>query len=364
MPPAGIRRAFQRVRQPSVSLRMTIQRGKYDSASGGRPFSSEDTTPQRKDDRLLQKMPLLAPRTTFCQWINDVQMGALGRKWDFGLVLGQHHGLSPKRFNQPHRFCFFQRQEMRRFLSKQILESSGEGRRNGMSAQSFHRMKQTIISSLIGFALALLAPQIVQAQGTMAYLSSLDSTSAGSLAVGSNSWWGVYWGTGTNASGYTLDSIQLAMTDATGSPRNFTVMLFEGGEFITGLLMGTNIGTMDGSLSPTTAGLYTFTPASNITLLPRENYEIVLTAGTAVANGAYDWSNAGAYSYNESGGWFGSFSLASTDGINWNELLHDYPQYAITVTDVPEPGVLSLFGWGGVAFLWHRRKSNERQNRD
>jgi len=225
-----------------------------------------------------------------------------------------------------------------------------------MQKEIMNVMKK-IIAGVTAFGLALLAPQIVQAQGTMTYLSSLGSTSAGSLAVGSNSWWGVYWGTGTNASGYTLDSIQLAMTDATGSPSNFTVMLYEGGTFTAGLLMGTNIGTLDGSLSPTTAGLYAFTPASNITLLPSENYEIVLTAGTAVANGAYDWSYAGTYSYNLSGGWGGGSALTSTDGINWNSSSHDYPQFAITVTDVPEPGVLGLFSLGGLAFLCHRRKT-------
>jgi hypothetical protein len=34
-----------------------------------------------------------------------------------------------------------------------------------------------------------------------------------------------------------------------------------------------------------------------------------------------------------------------------------YYQFAISVTDVPEQGVLSLSGLGGLAFLWYRRKS-------
>jgi hypothetical protein len=59
---------------------------------------------------------------------------------------------------------------------------------------------KTIINGLIVFAVALLAPQIAQAQGTI-YMSNLGQTSAGTDAVGSNSWMAVYFITGTNADG-------------------------------------------------------------------------------------------------------------------------------------------------------------------
>src|SRR5271167_2904240 len=51
------------------------------------------------------------------------------------------------------------------------------------------------------------------------------------------------------------------------------------------------------SSNPTTAGIYTYTPASSFSLLPGTGYFIVLTAATSVANGPYDWSHAGTYSY-------------------------------------------------------------------
>jgi len=85
-------------------------------------------------------------------------------------------------------------------------------------------MKNIVISGVIVLVVALLTPQIVQAQGTI-YLSNLGQPSAGSLAVGSDSWQAAIFTTGTNADGYVLNSIQLAMTDAFGTPNGFTVML-------------------------------------------------------------------------------------------------------------------------------------------
>jgi hypothetical protein len=140
---------------------------------------------------------------------------------------------------------------------------------------------------IIMFVLGLLIQQIAKAQGTMTYLSSLSQTSAGSLAVGSNSWLASDFFTGTNADGYSLDSIQLGMADASGNPNGFTVMLYTA-IVKAGSFPGSSLGTLDGSLNPTTAGVYTHIPASSLTLSPGTEYFIVLTAGTALANGAYD----------------------------------------------------------------------------
>jgi hypothetical protein len=221
-------------------------------------------------------------------------------------------------------------------------------------------MKQKIIGSLIGCALALLAPQIVQAQGTMNVLSNLDQTSAGSLAVGSDSWLAFMFGTGTNSAGYTLNSIQLEMTDATGSPNGFTVMLYTGGNFPFDGSIGSSIATLDGSLNPAAGGLYTYTPDTSLTLSPGTDYFIVLTAGTTVANGAYDWSYASTSSYNPSGHWGVIGAAGSSNGSVWHSVLGEFPQFDINATPVPEPGVLSLSGLGGLAFLCHRRKSKQQ----
>jgi PEP-CTERM motif len=207
---------------------------------------------------------------------------------------------------------------------------------------------------IIFFAVALLSPHLVQAQG-ITYLSNLGQPSAGSDAVGSDSWYAILFSAGTNTAGYTLDSVQLALADASGSPSGFTVMLYNGESG--GFSPGSSLGTLNGSLNPVTSGIYTYTPASSLTLFPRGIYFIVLTAGTGIANGAYEWSYADANSYNPSGGW-GSMGgvWTSSNGSFWPNPTAGNLQFAITATAVPEPGVFSLFALGGLCFLWRRRR--------
>jgi hypothetical protein len=216
-------------------------------------------------------------------------------------------------------------------------------------------MKNLIIGGVIAFA-GILAPQIVQAQGTMTYVSSLSQTSTGSPSVGSDSWLAADFGTGNNASGYMLNSIQLGMAGASGNPSNFMVMLYSA---ISGgaLLPGSSLGTLNGSLNPTTAGIYTYTPASNLTLLPGL-YFIVLTAGTTVANGAYSWSES-AYPPSINYWGVGNGVIHSSNGTSgWSPTPYlGIAQFAINATAIPEPGVSSLFALVGLAFLWHRRKA-------
>jgi len=222
-------------------------------------------------------------------------------------------------------------------------------------------MKRVIMSGLFALVVAFV-PQTLRAQGTMTYLSNLGQTIAGSLAVGSNSWVATMFHTGANANGYSLNSIQLGMADASGNPTNFMAMLYSANTF-GAILPGSNLGTLEGSLNPTSAGIFTFTPASNQTLLPNTDYFIVLTAGTAVANGAYNWNYANTYSYNPVDGWNGGLAIGSNDGSSssWVRLgaspQYYYPEFAINATAIPEPGVLGLLGLGGLAFLWHCRKA-------
>jgi hypothetical protein len=219
-------------------------------------------------------------------------------------------------------------------------------------------MKNILIGGVI-ILTSILAPQIVRAQGTMTYLSNLGQQPDGSNAVGSDSWLAATFYTGSNANGYSLDSIQLRMADASGNPGDFTVMLYTA-TGTGGIFPGSSLGTLDGSLNPTTAGIYTYTPASSITLSPGTPYFVVLTAGTAVANGAYEWSVMNTASYNPVDNWLGAVTLSSKNGLSWTTLptypQMDFSQFAINATPIPEPGVLGLLGLGGLAFLWHRRK--------
>src|SRR5476649_1775563 len=156
-------------------------------------------------------------------------------------------------------------------------------------------MEKIIIAGILVFEVGLLAPQITQAQGTITYLSNLGQTSAGSLAVGSDSWQAAEFRTGNNVGGYTLNSIQLGMADDSGNPAGFTAMIYTF-DLARGI-PGSSLGTLNGSLNPATSGIYTYTPVSNITLSRGDFFYIVLTAGTTVASGAYEWSYAGGNSY-------------------------------------------------------------------
>jgi hypothetical protein len=217
---------------------------------------------------------------------------------------------------------------------------------------------KTLISNIILLAVALLTPLLTQAQGTI-YLSNLEQASTGSVTIGSDSWLAALFLTGNNAAGYALNSVQLALTDATGNPSGFTAMIYSAiiGD---GINPGSSLGTLDGSLNPATVNIYTYTDDSNIILSPSTHYFIVLTAGTTIANGAYEWSLAGTDSYNPSGHWrviqgVSSDVFQSSDGLSWNSLSATYPQFAITATPVPEPSPSLLLLLGSGIFVYTRR---------
>jgi hypothetical protein len=223
-------------------------------------------------------------------------------------------------------------------------------------------MIKTIISGIIASVFGLLASQALQAQGTI-YLSNLDQPSVGSLGVGSNSWAAAIFVVGNNPGGYVLNSVELAMNDAVGNPSGLQAMIYSsgGGGYSP---PKTYVGTLNGSLDPVNAGMYSFTPAAPITLLKGGGYSIVLTSGTAVADGAYEWSYGSANSYNPSGGWFtllgnsaGAWIYSNGSIPSWVRNGSAFPQFAVEATAVPEPGVVSLIVLGGLHLVWHRRRA-------
>jgi hypothetical protein len=218
-------------------------------------------------------------------------------------------------------------------------------------------MKKIITRSMI-LTSTLLVAQITQAQETT-YLSSLSPTSTGAVSVGSNSWLAAEFVTGNNVGGYILNSVQLGMTDAVGSPNGFTAMIFNNKPILGGTgVPGSNIDTLSGSLNPVTAGTYTYNPTADFILSSSTGYYIVLTAGTAVANGAYEWSES-AYPPNASIYWgAGNGVFESNNGASgWSPTPYlGIAQFAINATAVPEPSSEILLGFGSLIFLWHRRK--------
>jgi hypothetical protein len=217
-------------------------------------------------------------------------------------------------------------------------------------------MKKIIMPAILALAAAVLSPQLARAQGTL-YVSNLGLTSSGSSFVGNDSWLAADFWTGTNAGGYSLNSFRLALTDASGIPSGFTAMLYTAvvGRAIT---PGSSLGTLNGSLNPVAAGIYTYSPVSDLALSSGTMYFIVLTAGTALTNGAYDWSVTSTYPPVSSGGWHGDDTfLSSSDGLNWRGLTGAYAQFGIYATAVPEPSTLGLLALGCFLLVWHRRKA-------
>ena len=184
-------------------------------------------------------------------------------------------------------------------------------------------MKNLTISGAMLVAVGLLASQTVRAQGTT-YVSNLSQPLASSNPVGSDSWVAPGFRTGTNGAGYALASIQLLMQDATGLPAGFTVSVYSAvGQL--DVTPGSSLAMLNGSTEPATGGIYTYTSAPNLMLSPTTFYFIVVTAGTPVASGAYEWSNTGTFppSYNATGGWEAPVGFThqdnyqSSNGISW-----------------------------------------------
>jgi hypothetical protein len=154
------------------------------------------------------------------------------------------------------------------------------------------------------------------------------------------------------------------MTNASGNPSGFMLMLYSAmhpGEFFP----SNSLGILNGTANPATSGIFNYTPALNLTLSPSTTYFLVLTAGTTGVNGAYECNLAG-IRYDASGGWrapiggVGQDTYQSVDGLNWGKRITVNPQFAIAATAIPEPGLLSLLGLGGLGFLWQCRKAKGR----
>ncbi len=217
-------------------------------------------------------------------------------------------------------------------------------------------MKKITLGVPIVILFLITYTRICSAQGSTTFLSNLGQTPDGSNPVGSNSWLAASFFTGANSGGYSLNSVQLGLADATGSPAGFAVMIYASADIFGGTRPTGSIGTLSGSANPATAGTYTFTPASGLVLSPSTEYFIVLTGGTAIANGAFVWDFENASDYQPSNGWLGGVTFSSANGstLSWlpvgNAPSYENSQFAITATAAPEPGVVGLIFAGGMLF--------------
>jgi hypothetical protein len=202
---------------------------------------------------------------------------------------------------------------------------------------------------------ALLLPVVTRAQGTL-YLSNLGEGSSDSVAVANNAWAAAYFQTGFNPGGFTLNSIQLLMTAASGNPNSFSVSIYDG--VTRNGLLGNYLGSLSGP-DPAAGGVFSYTPTSTITLDYLTGYYIVVTAATASANGSYSWSQADSDNYSTAL-WPDSYgSHISTDGINWTGAGLPF-QFSIYATATPEPSELALGALGALFLGFHRWRNSSR----
>jgi MYXO-CTERM domain-containing protein len=222
-------------------------------------------------------------------------------------------------------------------------------------------MRNILLASIVASMVTSVIPDVGQAQGKMLYVSSLSQTYTGTGAVGSDLWLAATFRTGNNSGGYALDSVQLGMADASGNPSGIAVMLYANSGSPGGPTPGANLGGLSGPASPSTAGVYSYAPTASLTLSPATFYFVVLTAGTAIANGAYSWGLS-AYPPIASAGWAGINGIlqSPTGTSGWSQALpyQGMGQFAIYATAVPEPGVLSMAVLGGLLFLRRRRRTS------
>jgi hypothetical protein len=208
-----------------------------------------------------------------------------------------------------------------------------------------------IISSLI---VTLFTCQITQAQGTM-YVSNLGQTPKGSAEIGNDSWIAQEFAIlVTDPNSYTLNSVQLLLDSASGSPSGFAVSIFSSP---LNNAPQQNLGSLSGSTDPSPGGLFTYT-ASGITLSPGIAYFVVVTAATPIAQGAYDWSAANGVA---NGNWgITDVYYSSANGSSWTETFRqDVFQMAINATPIPEPQTYALLGLDLAALNFRRLRQSK-----
>jgi PEP-CTERM motif len=227
-------------------------------------------------------------------------------------------------------------------------------------------MKTIYFATVVATFFAIGAARSVLGQGTTTFVSNLGQTPDGANPVGSDSWLAASLFTGVNGGGYSLNSVQLGLADATGSPSGFSVMIYTSGDVAGAIRPTGSIGTLTGSINPSSGGTYTFTAASGIFLSPSTEYFIVISAGTTVANGAFAWNFEDASDYQPSGGWLGGVTFGSGNGstLSWMPLgsspSYENSQFAITATPAPEPGTLGLLALGGMVVGLYKARGADK----
>jgi len=213
-------------------------------------------------------------------------------------------------------------------------------------------MNNKFTSFILVFIGGLLAAPEIHAQGSI-YLSNINNyPAAGSVAVGSDAWIASWFKAGSSPDGYELNSIQLSMSNPSGTPKDILVMLWD-------FQSRQSIATLAGP-DPASAGVFTYT-ATDVLLEPNNVYWFVVTSPTSVASGAFHWDyyHLGKGVTGPEGWYLGGGNQVSSDGVAWSRDTVGTMHFAIDATAVPEPSTLALFGMGTaclIAILFPQRR--------
>ena len=216
-------------------------------------------------------------------------------------------------------------------------------------------MKIPLLSLILG--IGFLQPLMTPAQGTV-YLSNLGQAPIGYSVAASDAWLAGAFKTGSNTGGYSLNTVQLLMNTASGSPGGFSVSLYTFNN--SNFHPGTNLGSLNGS-EPVSGGLFTYS-SSSIALSPSTFYFIVITAATPISVGSFGWTIANSASYTSSDGWIlASGYDVSSDGLSWSLHRSTPLQFGVSATAIPEPATISLVAIGVLALGLCRRKTKRQE---
>jgi hypothetical protein len=206
-------------------------------------------------------------------------------------------------------------------------------------------------------AVELFVTQLAPAQGTL-YVSNLGQTPTGSISIGSDSWIAQEFelGFSNDQNIYTMYAIQLLMDAASGNPNGFSVSIYRDPMNDLNDAPKQKVASLNGSINPSTAGIYTYTDSSGIAISPGTAYFVVVTAATPVSQGAYVWSASSGFTQTVNGYTISDDYYSSASGSSWTQTMReDVFQIGIYGTAVPEPSIISLFMLGSGVLIYVRR---------
>ena len=157
-----------------------------------------------------------------------------------------------------------------------------------------------------------------------------------------------------DASSRNLQSITLSMGGAADTSGAFQVELHSN----SGGLPGGLLGVLTGNGNPATAGLYTYSTGSTITLSPNTTYWVVAKVTSGL--GDYSWNYTSTTTQSGTGT-LGGFSESTNQGGSWSAENVSFPSmFSVTATAVPEPasyaamlGIAAL-GFGVISRRYRR----------